>query len=181
MFKSGVGILALFGLGWWLLGTSAFGAPGRLVAVIAGCLVTVGLLLVARRRFLDGTQPDPLADPARRRRFNQINALQWLVIAAVVAGCASTGAQALIPSLVAVVVGLHFLPLAATFEQPRLKFPAALLVAVGAVAAVIHWADGSDALVRLVVGGGAALSLWATASWTIVSMTATRSEVPAAS
>ncbi|MFK0046051.1 hypothetical protein ACIQU4_18435 [Streptomyces sp. NPDC090741] len=130
---------------------------------------------------LDGTQVDGLADPVRRRRFNQINALQWLVIAAVVAGCTSAGAQALIPSLVAVAVGLHFLPLAATFEQPRLKLPAALLVAVRAAGAVISWADGSDAFVRQVVGGGAALSLWATATWTIVSMTAARSHVSAAS
>ncbi|KOU22604.1 hypothetical protein ADK52_20560 [Streptomyces sp. WM6372] len=181
MFKSGVGILALFGLGWWLLGTSGFAGPVRLAAVVVGCLVTVGLLLIARHRFLGGTQVDPLADPGRRRRFNQINALQWLVIVAVVAACASTGAQGLIPSLVAVTVGLHFFPLAATFEQPRLKLPGALLVAVGAAGAVIGWAGGSDAFVREVVGGGAALSLWATATWTIVSMTAADSHVSASS
>ena len=51
MFKSGVGFLTLFGLGWWLLGTSAFEGLVRLIEVVVGCAVTVGLLLAARRFF----------------------------------------------------------------------------------------------------------------------------------
>ncbi|MFF7858073.1 hypothetical protein [Streptomyces sp. NPDC007904] len=74
MFKSGVGFLALFGLGWWLLGTSAFDGVARLVEVVVGCAVTSGLMLAARRLLpspAGGTFP---AD--RRRRFNQVNGLQ---------------------------------------------------------------------------------------------------------
>ncbi|MFG2867236.1 hypothetical protein [Streptomyces sp. NPDC048338] len=171
MFKSGVGILALFGFGWWLLGASAFTGAVWLVAVLAGVAATVGLLLTARRLF-DGSRPDPLADSGRRRRFNQVNGLQWLLIAGVAVGCSAAGVPALIPPLVAVVVGLHFVPLAATFEQPRLKVPAGLLVAAGAAGAVVHLADGSDTSVRLVVGMGAALSLWGTATAMVLGMRA---------
>ncbi|WP_247222981.1 hypothetical protein [Streptomyces scabiei] len=49
MFKSGVGFLALFGLGWWLLGSSAFAGVVRPVLIGVGCVVAVGLMLAARR------------------------------------------------------------------------------------------------------------------------------------
>ncbi|MFE0673401.1 hypothetical protein [Streptomyces sp. NPDC058867] len=71
MFKSGVGFLALFGLGWWLLATSAFDGWVRLIEVVAGCAVTLGLMLAARR-FLPASAGGPFP-PDRRRRFNQIN------------------------------------------------------------------------------------------------------------
>ncbi|MFE0673402.1 hypothetical protein [Streptomyces sp. NPDC058867] len=73
----------------------------------------------------------------------------------------------LVPPLVAVVVGLHFLPLAAVFEQPRLRVPAALLVAAGASGLAVWLSDGPDASVRLAVGLVSALSLWGVAIWTV--------------
>ncbi|MEH0630865.1 hypothetical protein [Streptomyces stelliscabiei] len=53
------------------------------------------------------------------------------------------------------------------FEQPRLRVPAALLVASGAAGVTVWLADGPDETVRLVVGLASALSLWATAVWTV--------------
>ncbi|MEU5195054.1 hypothetical protein AB0G86_13510 [Streptomyces scabiei] len=165
MFKSGVGFLALFGLGWWLLGSSAFAGVVRPVLIAVGCAVAVGLMLAARR-FLPASAGGPF--PAgRRRRFNQINGLQWLLIIAVVAVCHQVGVPVLVPPLVAVVVGLHFLPLAVVFEQPRLRVPAALLVASGVAGTTVWLADGPDENVRLVVGLASAFSLWATAAWTV--------------
>ncbi|ODA74575.1 hypothetical protein APS67_001237 [Streptomyces sp. AVP053U2] len=73
----------------------------------------------------------------------------------------------LIPPLVAVGVGLHFLPLAAVFEQPRLRLPAALLTASGATGVTVWLANGPDETVRLVVGLSSALSLWGMATWTV--------------
>ncbi|MHC3450866.1 hypothetical protein [Streptomyces prasinus] len=64
MFKSGVGFLALFGLGWCLLGSSAFGGLMRQVLIAVGCAVMVGLMFAARR-FLPssaGGGRSPLAD-----------------------------------------------------------------------------------------------------------------------
>ncbi|MGW0840483.1 hypothetical protein ACWD26_10010 [Streptomyces sp. NPDC002787] len=165
MFKSGVGFFALFGLGWWLLGSSAFDGVTRLVLVIVGCVAAVGLMLAARRFLPPSAQG---AFPAaRRRRFNQINGLQWLLIIAVVAVCRQAGAPVLVPPLIAVVVGLHFLPLAAVFEQPRLRIPAALLVASGAAGMTVRLMNGPDDTVRLVVGLMSALSLWGMATWTV--------------
>ncbi|MFD5748440.1 hypothetical protein [Streptomyces sp. NPDC127033] len=166
MFKSGVGFLALFGLGWWSLATSAFDGPARLVAVVAGCAVTVGLMLAARR-ILPASAGGPF--PAdRRRRFHQINGLQWLLIVVIALVCARAGVPVLVPPLVAMVVGLHFLPLAAAFEQPRLRVPAALLVAAGAAGLAVWLADGPDETVRLAVGLIAAFSLWGMALWTVI-------------
>ncbi|WAZ21898.1 hypothetical protein STRCI_003103 [Streptomyces cinnabarinus] len=89
MFKSGVGFLALFGLGWWLLGTSAFDGPARLGSVAVGCAVAVGLMPAARR-FLPASAGGPL--PAdRRRRFNRINGPQWLPIIVIAVGCGRAG------------------------------------------------------------------------------------------
>ncbi|MFI1186946.1 hypothetical protein [Streptomyces californicus] len=165
MFKSGVGFLALFGLGWWLLATSAFGGAVRVVAVGAGCLVAVGLMLAARR-LLPASAGGPF--PAdRRRRFNQINGVQWLVIIVIAVVCSRAEAPVLIPPLVALVVGLHFLPLAAVFGQPRLRVPAALLVAAGLAGTAVWLADGPDHAVRFAVGLVSALSLWGTALWTV--------------
>ncbi|MFF5481967.1 hypothetical protein ACFY5C_32245 [Streptomyces sp. NPDC012935] len=165
MFRSGVGFLALFGLGWWLLGSSAFDGLMRQILVVAGCAVTVGLML-ASRRFLPPSAGGPF--PAgRRRRFNQINGLQWLLIIAIAAVCRQAGVPELIPPLVAVVVGLHFLPLAAVFAQPQLRIPAALLIAAGAAGVIVWLTDGPDGTVRLVVGLASALSLWGMATWTV--------------
>ncbi|NNN31902.1 hypothetical protein HLK59_16325 [Streptomyces sp. S3(2020)] len=165
MFKSGVGFLALFGLGWWLLGSSAFDGLTRQVLVVSGCVVMVGLMLAARR-FLPSSAGGPFP-VGRRRRFNQINGLQWLLIIAIAAVCRHVGVPVLVPPLIAVVVGLHFLPLAAVFEQPRLRIPAALLIASGAAGMTVWLTNGPDESVRLVVGLISALSLWAMAIWTV--------------
>ncbi|MGW1901719.1 hypothetical protein ACWCQB_30885 [Streptomyces hirsutus] len=165
MFRSGVGFFALFGLGWWLLGSSAFDGLMRQVLVAVGCAVMVGLMLAARR-FLPSSAGGPFP-VGRRRRFNQINGLQWLLIIAVAAVCRHVGVPVLIPPLIAVVVGLHFLPLAAVFEQPRLRIPAALLIASGAAGITVWLTNGPDETVRLVVGLISALSLWGMAVWTV--------------
>ncbi|MCC9710419.1 hypothetical protein E4N62_37360 [Streptomyces sp. MNU76] len=95
MFKSGVGFLALFGLGWWLLGSSAFDGLMQQVLAVVGCAVMVGLMLAARR-FLPSSAGGPFPVD-RRRRFNQINGLQWLLIIAIAAVCRHVGVPVLIP------------------------------------------------------------------------------------
>lgn len=165
MFRSGVGFLALFGLGWWLLGSSAFDGLTRQVVIAVGCTVTVALMLGARR-FLPASAGGPFPVD-RRRRFNQINGAQWLLIIVIAVVCGQIGVPVLIPALVAVVVGLHFLPLAAVFEQPRLRIPAALLIASGTAGIAVWLTNVPDETVRLVVGLTSGLSLWGMAIWTV--------------
>lgn len=73
----------------------------------------------------------------------------------------------LIPPLIAVVVGLHFLPLTAVFEQPRLRVPAALLIGAGVVGMTVWLTKHPDEAVRLTGGLISALSLWGMAIWAI--------------
>ncbi|MFJ5265104.1 hypothetical protein ACIQAC_32040 [Streptomyces sp. NPDC088387] len=172
MFTSGVGFFALFGFGWWLLGTGTVAGPAwTAVAVVAGLVITAGLLLFAHRRLPSGRgEPFPVE---RRRRFAQINALQWILIAAIAIGCGRAGVPELIAPLIALVVGVHFLPLAAVFEQPALRIPAALLI-VAAAAGAVTWAAGGPAVsVRVVVGVMSALSLWGTGLWTVAAQSRT--------
>ncbi|MGW2347387.1 hypothetical protein [Actinacidiphila glaucinigra] len=163
--SQGRGFLAPFGLGWWLLATSAFDGATRLIEVVTGCTVALGLMLAARRLLPPSAGG---AFPAgRRRRFNRINGFQWLLIVAIAVACARAGMPVLVPPLVAIVVGLHFLPLAVVFEQPRLRVPAALLIAAGISGLAVWLANGPDGTVRFVVGLIAALSLWGMAIWTV--------------
>ncbi|MFJ9174988.1 hypothetical protein [Streptomyces sp. NPDC102360] len=165
MFRSGVGFFALFGLGWWLLATSAFDGPVRFVAIVVGCVVALGLMLAARR-FLPPSAGGPF--PAdRRRRFAQINAAQWLLIVVIAMVCNRAGVPVIIPPLIAMVVGVHFLPLAAVFEQSRLRVPAALLIVAGVAGLAVWLTSGPDETVRLVVGLISALCLWGMALWTV--------------
>ncbi|MFE0207084.1 hypothetical protein [Streptomyces sp. NPDC058985] len=165
MFKAGVGFFALFGLGWWLLATSAFDGLARLVEGVVGCAVTLGLMLAARRLLPSSAGGSFPAE--RRRRFNQINGLQWLLIVVIAVVCARAAMPVLIPPLVAIVVGLHFLPLAGVFEQSRLRVPAVLLITAGASGMAVWLTNGPDKTVRLVVGLISALCLWGMAMWTV--------------
>ncbi|WP_175409714.1 hypothetical protein [Streptomyces sp. TRM64462] len=170
MFRAGVGFYALFGFGWWLLGASATSGGARIAVMIVGGAVAVGLM-VAARRLLPASAGGP-PPPDRRRRFFQINAAQWVLIAGVAVACGTLGVPELVAPLIALVVGLHFLPLAAVFAQPALRVPAALMSTVGVAGAAVALGGGSGESVRLMVGGLSALSLWGTAVRTVAAAAA---------
>lgn len=168
MFTSGIGFFALFGLGWWLLGVGGLDGPVRVAAIVAGCLVTAGVLFAAAR-VLPTVAVAPISAD-RRRSFNRVNGVQWLLIAVIAVTCGRAGQPVLIAPLIAIVVGLHFFPLAAVFAEPRLRVPGAALIAAGAVGLVLHLADAPAITVRLGVGAASAATLWATAAWTLRGM-----------
>ncbi|MGI5233124.1 hypothetical protein [Actinoallomurus sp. CA-142502] len=167
MFRAGVGFYALFGVGWLMLGIGRFGGGVAGVGLPLGLLVALGLMLTAKRRLPDAAGGPP---PARhRRRFAQVNAAQWVLIAVVAAACGRTGRPGLISPLVALIVGAHFFPLAGVFAQPRMRVPAALLITAGVAGPAVWIAHGSQGVVSTVVGVACALTLWGTAAWTIAS------------
>ncbi|HEX6123686.1 MAG TPA: hypothetical protein VFY89_11025, partial [Ktedonobacterales bacterium] len=89
----------------------------------------------------------------------------WLLI--------RTGHTALIAPVVAVIVGLHFLPLAALFQAPAYYITgiAMSLLAVVCIVAVVVGAHPGETPARLwssVVGLGSAAILWATALWILM-------------
>lgn len=168
MFKAGVGFYALFGVGWLMLGIGHFGGTFVAVGLPLGLLVALGLMLGAKRRLGDAVGGPP--EPHQRKRFAQVNAAQWVLIGVVAVAFGTTGHPVLIPPLVAVIVGAHFLPLARAFAQPRMRVTAALLIAVGLVGAALTAVPAAQNVVPTVVGLGCALTLWGTAAWTITSV-----------
>lgn len=161
--RTGTIVLAVFGLGWWLAGASTLAWPGMPVTAAVGSAVACGLVVSAFRH-RPAAGGGPLGDTAVRRTFNRVNAAQWIAIVAVVAAANALGAVACIPGLIAVIIGLHFLPLARLFEQPAFRVTAALLVAAGLAGVFVGAAGGSPAAARIVVAFPAALILWGTAS-----------------
>lgn len=164
MFRSGMIILAVFGLAWWMVGTSVVTGPLAAVAVVPGLAATVGVLLLARRAVAQGAPPSP-PDGGVMRRFGWINIAQWAAIAATVAVCVACGVPSWIPVLVVSIVGVHFLPLATLFQQPEYRVTAALLIAAGGVAGVVGAAGGPPTVVRAIACIPTALALWGSAVW----------------
>ncbi|GEC08604.1 hypothetical protein SSP24_62590 [Streptomyces spinoverrucosus] len=160
MERIGSALLTGFGLVWWLAGTSAVGEPLWPVAALAGCALAAGVWRTGRGRGKPGTAPPPDV----RRRFVWVNALQWLAIAVVAFGASKAGVPELIPALVAVVVGVHFLPLATLFGQRRFHLTGALLVVAGVAGAAIGLVGAPASAVQMTVGFAAAIILWGTAS-----------------
>jgi hypothetical protein len=166
VIRSGVVFYAFFGLGWLLAGLGHFGGTTTGVAGTLGLVIALALVLVARRlspeRAGGVSQPLP---PLTRRRLWQVNAVQWFLIAAIATGCGAGGVPELIMPLVAVVVGLHFLPLAHAFSDLRLAVPGPILTALGLAGLLARAGDTPQGTVITFVGVGCALTLWSTAAW----------------
>ncbi|MBO2463582.1 hypothetical protein [Actinomadura violacea] len=168
MIRAGVGFYAFFGFGWLLAGLGHFGGATMGAACLLGLVVVLTLVFVARR--LPSESADEVSQPLpplQRRRFGQVNVVQWLLIAAIATGCGTGGVPELIMPLVAVVVGLHFLPLARVFADHRLVVPGAALTVIGIAGLVARFANASPGAVFTLVGVGCALTLWSTAAWSI--------------
>ncbi|WP_223189539.1 hypothetical protein [Streptomyces sp. TRM68416] len=67
------------------------------------------------------------------------------------------------PAGVALVVGLHFFPLARLYDQWQYRWTAVLLTVVAVVGLVLHAVGRSDESVRVVVGLASAAVLWGSA------------------
>jgi hypothetical protein len=169
VIKSGVPFYAFFGLGWLLAGLGHYGGTATGVAGTLGLAIALTLVLLSRKLSFGQTieGPDDLS-ATTRRQFGLINVVQWGLIASIVVACRVGGQPGLIMPLVAVVVGLHFLPLARVFADPRLIAPGAVLTAVGVTGLIARAVSVSQAAVFTLVGVGCALTLWLTAGWMIV-------------
>ncbi|RJK98193.1 hypothetical protein [Vallicoccus soli] len=154
-------VLGPFGLLWGMVAASGAGGAAaalRVAAVVAAVLVVAGAVALARRR-----PPRPRSLPEGwHRRVGLVNAGQFVVIALVVVGCLVADAPQLVPPLVCLVVGVHFVPLARDFAQPEYRATAAGLCAAAVAGLVLLAAVDAEAS-RLVVGAVAALVLWGSA------------------
>jgi hypothetical protein len=125
-----------FGTGWLFLALAAKQIinPATVAATMTGMtglLIAAALLLWQAKRW-----PRVPDDPAMRRTFVWINAIQWTAIAIVVLTPGRLGLGAYITPVIAGIAGLHLFPLARLFHYPLHNATGALLIGWAVVSAV---------------------------------------------
>lgn len=154
---SAIVFMAGFAAAWWVMGLGLHAPIGQLAV---GPIVSIAMILVARWR-LKNTPPASDAMVARRRRI-----IGWalggegLAIAVVSHLMVKAGLIAFIVPAVAIIVGLHFLPLAKLFKV-KIYYVAGVLITLAGIAGL-----AVDAPHRaLVTGLSAAALLWLTCAY----------------
>ncbi|MFC9946947.1 hypothetical protein [Streptomyces pratensis] len=162
--RRGTVVLSVFALVWTFAGASGLASSGAALAVqiIAVPITAVAVFLAYRK----GAAPSPrmVSPPANwARSVGVVNAAELVAIFAVIAAANASGRPGLIPPAIALVVGLHFVPLARLYDQWQYKGTAALLSATAVLGFALVAAGLSDDSVRAVVGLASAVTLWASA------------------
>lgn len=128
---------------WSLWGLAGQAQPGPYLALVG---LVIGLALTARcarlRRTL--TPGGPAIPPTRRKAYFATLGGEMAAIAVGVTVLGVTGHSAYVPSLVAFVVGVHFVVLAAVFASGNLSAVAIIMIA-GAVASTAAGLSGASA------------------------------------
>ena len=160
-------VLAAFGCVWALGCLSAFSDTLFAVLLVLSVAVTGGLLFLSLRlRRAAARLPRRPMQPSEvariRGRFNLVGVVQGLGIGVVVFAGIKLGRPEWIPASVALIVGLHFFPLATLFRTPLYNATGAGLCLVAVATPML--AFGSDAVWSVVPGLGAAAILWVTSA-----------------
>ncbi|WP_449355448.1 hypothetical protein ACUL41_05325 [Virgibacillus natechei] len=168
----GVLLMTFFGTMWAyveIMGLQGWGGPWLLVgSLTVGITLFIGgcLLLFASRK-LPNRVPDGRHGKNIGLWFNIVFAAEGLAIVIAIAVCNTIGHTELIPLVIAMIVGIHFLPLAYLFQVRVYYFTGVLLCLV----VVITWLfvpfnvilqEHQINAYMFVVGFGSALILWGT-------------------
>src|SRR5262245_26225883 len=158
--------LAWFAGGWAGYALSAM-PTSRLVAPLAIALTLITLVFLIRgilairraRRLPPGTWPQARV---RRMLVNFVAVVVAEVVAAAVIAwiLASLHLNSGIPAAIAIVVGVHFLPLAQVFEVWFYRTTALLFCVVGVATAIALIVGAPSSWGVLIPGWGCALALW---------------------
>jgi len=160
---TGVMFFAVFGSGWlfWSLIARQEISATTAIAVEIGTLVLLAAAVYIKRQAKRWPRvPD---DPRVGRAFAWITAIEWTAVAAVAFLCARFHWDAYLPSAVAVIVGLHFYPLARVFRNPLHYVTGTVLVVWASAAAATVPADRLPGITAL----GTGAILWAAAVVTL--------------
>ncbi|MGV9843761.1 DUF7010 family protein [Streptomyces fungicidicus] len=164
--RRGTLVLSVFALLWAFAGASGTGAATDAVPLsieVAAVLVTAAAVYLGHRA---GAAPSPRSVSLPEnwaRGVGIVNGVEVAAIVAVIAAANGSGRPELVPVGIALVVGLHFFPLARLYDQWQYRWTAALLTAVAVVGLVLAGAGLTAGSVRIVVGLGCAAVLWAAA------------------
>lgn len=162
--RRGTLVLSVFAVIWAFAGASGLASSGAALAIeiIAVPLTAVAIVLAYRK----GAAPSPrmVSLPENwARAVGIVNVVEVAAVFAVIAASNASGRPEFIPAAIALVVGLHFFPLARFYDQWQYKGTAVALSVVAVVGFVLIAAGVSSESVRAVVGLGSAVVLWASA------------------
>jgi len=173
---SAVGVLfmAFFGTMWayaGIMGLQGWGSPWVLIAslIIGIALFASGCLLIFTSRELPNQVP--YAAGKRRKNtggwFNIIFLAEGLAIVIAIAVCNAAGQTELIPLVIALIVGIHFFPLAYFFQVRIYYYTGALLCLLPVITWIfvpfhVTLKEQPIDLYMSVVGFGSSSILWGT-------------------
>jgi hypothetical protein len=153
--RTGAVIMAFFATVWWVVGLRIAGQP--LALIIGVPLLVIVVLGVAARG--GGQSAMSRAEHDRRGRLVGVaSAVEGIAIFVVANVLGNTGKASYDAPAIAIIVGLHFLPLAWGLPAGAYYATAAALVAIGGIGIALP--DATQRL--LVVSVGAAGILWLT-------------------
>jgi hypothetical protein len=153
--RAGIVVLNLFALAWLVAACGALGLPPRAFALPVVLSIAVAWFCLGRVRNLAAPPPD--AARGLQRTVGVWSAVEALLIANAVFVLVRLGRPDLIAPVVAIIVGLHFMPLARALRLPLYYWTAAGLVVVGAGALALPFRPTLAS-----AGIGAAFVLYAT-------------------
>lgn len=146
-------VLSAFAAIWWVIGAAQSGR-GSPITYAVGIGISGLIVVLDWRR---GGRPAPREERKRRGRIlGMASAVEGAAIFAAVIVLAKLGRRDLIAPAVAIIVGVHFLPIARWLPAPIYYLTAAMLIAIGMAGAGVP-----DLPVRVMtIGFGAATVLW---------------------
>ncbi|MGE7758622.1 DUF7010 family protein [Peribacillus sp. NPDC097895] len=173
---SGIGVIfmAFFGTMWagiGVMGLQGWGFPYvELVAIITGIIMVIGGI-----SFIHASRKMPVQVSEKGARhlkrigfwFNMVFLAEALLIVAAIAICNMIDQTDLIPGVIAIIVGIHFLPLASLFKIKLYYVTGVLLcllalITLLVVPRTIMFGDHRIIAQLSLLGFGCALILWAT-------------------
>ncbi|MFC9507831.1 hypothetical protein [Streptomyces sp. NPDC057002] len=164
--RRGTVVLSVFALVWAVAAASGTGSATDIAPLgieVAAVLVTAVALYLAYRKDA-APSPRTVNLPANwARGVGIVNTIELVAVFAVIAASNASGRPEVIPAGIALVVGLHFFPLARLYDQWQYRWTATLLTAVAIVGFVLVAAGLTSETVRIAVGLGSAVVLWASA------------------
>ncbi|MFI0507945.1 hypothetical protein ACH3WN_34740 [Streptomyces albogriseolus] len=164
--RRGTVVLSVFALAWAFAGASGTGPATGVapVSIEAAALAVTAVALYLGLRKDARPSPRTVDLPANwARGVGVVNGLELLAVVAVVAAAKVSGRPAFVPVGIALVVGLHFFPLARLYDQWQYRWTGTLMSAVAVAGAVLVLVGLSAETVRVVVGLACAAVLWVSA------------------
>jgi hypothetical protein len=149
--RGGIWVLTIFAAIWGAVGVLGTGRSPVLVAIPVA--ISAALLFWAMRQ-----SPAPISEAAQARIGRLVgiwSAVEGVAIFAGITVCQNIGAPHAVAPVIAIIVGLHFLPLARGIPVPLYYLTGAALVATGGGALLL-----TEPARMVATGFGSAVILW---------------------